>query len=133
MKQKLILRFCGFLLATLVVAGLSPTSVVADSNSNASSKVELANEKCPMLGGKPLERLTTDYNGMTIGFCCEGCPEKWAALSDEEKSQRFEKVKKPNHKMPMQMKMGGEDKGMSHMNGNDHSKHETAGGEHEGH
>ncbi|MEM6468006.1 MAG: hypothetical protein AAF802_00450 [Planctomycetota bacterium] len=126
-------RKIGGLLAALAIAAISPTSVLADTHSKASSSVEFANEKCPMLEGKPLERLTTDYKGMTIGFCCEGCPEKWAALSDEEKAARFEKVKKSNHEMPMHKKMSGEHKGMSHKHGNDHSKHEVGGGEHQGH
>jgi len=122
----------GGLLAALAIAAILPTSVLADSPSKASSKIEFANEKCPMLEGKPLERLTTEYKGMTIGFCCEGCPEKWAALSDEEKATRFEKVRKSNHKMQTHKKMGGDHKGMSHMHGNDHSKHESSD-EHQGH
>ena len=132
MKRKNTLKIGG-LLAALAIAAILPTSVLADSHSKASGRVEFANEKCPMLEGKPLERLTTEYKGMTIGFCCEGCPEKWAALSDAEKAARFEKVKKSNHQMPMHKRMSGEHKGKSHMHGNGHSKHKAGGDEHQGH
>lgn len=123
----------GGLLAALAIAAIVPTGVLADTHSKTSSQVEFANEKCPMLEGKPLERLTANYKGMTIGFCCEGCPEKWAALSDAEKAARFEKVKKSSHQMPTHKKMGRDHKGMSHMHGNDHANHESSGGEHQGH
>lgn len=55
--------------------------------------VSFANGKCPIMGGKPSAELTTEYNGQTIGFCCDGCPEKWAALTDEEKSEMFAAVR----------------------------------------
>jgi hypothetical protein len=44
------------------------------------------------MGGKPIADLTTQYDGETIGFCCEGCPEKWAALPAEEKAEKFAKA-----------------------------------------
>ena len=133
MKRIRTLKIGGLLFAALLLAAFLPTSVLADSNSKAPGKVDFANEKCPMLEGKPLERLTADYKGMTIGFCCEGCPEKWAALSDAEKAARFEKVKKSNHKMPMHKMMNGEHKGMSHRHGSDHSQHEAGDSKHQGH
>lgn len=57
-------------------------------------QVLFANTKCPIMGGKPTPELTTTYEGKTIGFCCEGCPEKWAELSAEEKAAKFAKVAK---------------------------------------
>ena len=54
--------------------------------------VSFANTECPIMGGKPTEELTVQYDGKTIGFCCDGCPEKWATLSDEEKAEKFAKV-----------------------------------------
>ena len=51
--------------------------------------VDFANAKCPIMGGKPKSELTAEYNGGTIGFCCEGCPEKWAALSEQEQAEKF--------------------------------------------
>ncbi len=54
--------------------------------------VHFANEKCPIMGGKPTAELTVEYDGKTIGFCCDGCPEKWAELSDEQKAEKFAKV-----------------------------------------
>ena len=131
MKRMKTLKIGGLLVA-LVIAAILPASSLADSPSKASSKVEFANDKCPMLGGEPMQQLTAVYKGMTIGFCCDGCPQKWAALSDAEKATRFEKVKKSDHKMPMHKKMSGDHKGMSHMHDNDHSQYET-GGDHQSH
>ena len=54
--------------------------------------VNFANAKCPIMGGKPTADLIAEYQGMTIGFCCEGCPEKWAELSEEQKAEKFAKV-----------------------------------------
>ena len=51
--------------------------------------VEFSNAKCPIMGGKPKSELTAQYNGGTIGFCCEGCPEKWALLSEQEQAEKF--------------------------------------------
>lgn len=51
--------------------------------------VDFANAKCPIMGGKPKSELTAEYDGGTIGFCCEGCPEKWAALSEQEQAEKF--------------------------------------------
>ena len=41
------------------------------------------------MGGKPKIELPAQYNGGTLGFCCEGCPEKWAALSEQEQAEKF--------------------------------------------
>ncbi|MDF1840424.1 MAG: hypothetical protein P1U77_03255 [Rubripirellula sp.] len=41
------------------------------------------------MGGKPTAELTAEYNGQTIGFCCDGCPQGWAKLTDEEKEEKF--------------------------------------------
>ena len=54
--------------------------------------VSFANTKCPIMGGKPSAELIAEYQGKTIGFCCEGCPEKWAALSADEQEEKFAKV-----------------------------------------
>ncbi|WP_404307032.1 hypothetical protein [Neorhodopirellula lusitana] len=56
------------------------------------TRVSFANAECPIMGGKPSAELTTEYDGKTIGFCCDGCPEKWASLSDEDKAEKFAKV-----------------------------------------
>ncbi|NND97122.1 MAG: hypothetical protein HKN47_07330 [Pirellulaceae bacterium] len=62
-----------------------PTTVEA-------TPVSFANKKCPIMGGTPSVDLTAQYEGKTIGFCCDGCPQKWAALSDEAKAEKFAPV-----------------------------------------
>lgn len=54
--------------------------------------VAFANTECPIMGGGPTAELTAEYQGKTIGFCCDGCPEKWADLSDDVKAEKFAKV-----------------------------------------
>ena len=58
--------------------------------------VSLANESCPIMGGKAktTEDLTREFNGQTVGFCCDGCPQKWDKLSDDEKSAKLAEVQK---------------------------------------
>ncbi len=60
-----------------------------------STAVNFANAKCPIMGGTPNPELAAEYQQETIGFCCAGCPEKWEALSDADKAERFSKVSKP--------------------------------------
>lgn len=72
--------------------------VTAPAETNSVTQiVELANYKCPIMGGKPKAELTAHFQGKTIGFCCEGCPEKWAALSDEKKAEKFASVGNESH------------------------------------
>jgi hypothetical protein len=54
--------------------------------------------RCPIMGGAidlsniPAE-LTRGYQGGKVGFCCAGCPEKWDALSEDEKQAKLAKAK----------------------------------------
>jgi len=36
---------------------------------------EVEQEKCPIMGYKPTEKLFVDYQGKRIYFCCASCPE----------------------------------------------------------
>lgn len=88
---------------TILVGCDQPSVTVADpvaestSDSSAAAveatAVSFANAKCPIMGGKPTVELITEYDGKTIGFCCEGCPEKWSELDDETKVETFAKVR----------------------------------------
>ncbi|MCS7469842.1 hypothetical protein NZK35_24585 [Stieleria sp. ICT_E10.1] len=91
------------LLLLILVAAITgcgdatPTATDADAIPLISDPVEatavnFANTKCPIMGGKPTSELTAEYEGKTIGFCCEGCPEKWAALDEDVKAEKFAKV-----------------------------------------
>lgn len=63
------------------------TETPTDSNASQMSSQPI-NRNCPIMEGEVTpEGGTVSWNGQTIGFCCEGCSEKWAALSDEEKAQ----------------------------------------------
>lgn len=81
------------LLTTAVLVGCNQsaddTTATTDSESSTESTVQFANAKCPIMGGKPKAELTAEYEGKTIGFCCDGCPQKWDALSDEEKAEKL--------------------------------------------
>ncbi len=84
-----------FSIALLVGCNRSSESTAESSPTESSAKVtavDFANEKCPIMGGKPKSDLIAQYNGKTIGFCCEGCPEKWAALSEPERIEKFSLV-----------------------------------------
>ena len=85
------------LLTAAVLVGCDQSSpdaatTPATESTMASQTVEFANAKCPIMGGKPTTELTAKYQGQTIGFCCDGCPQKWAELSDEERAEKFAKV-----------------------------------------
>ncbi|TWU46769.1 hypothetical protein [Rubripirellula reticaptiva] len=86
----------GLLLVFATVAGCNKSADTATTSPTPeaveATAVNFANAKCPIMGGKPSAELTTEYDGKTIGFCCDGCPEKWAALTDEDKAEKFAKV-----------------------------------------
>ena len=82
------------LLATQVMVGCSqeasdtspeatPTAGVsqqAESDSEAQQTEtgqEIAQTKCPVMGGDIDEDIYVDYKGRRIYFCCPGCPEKF--------------------------------------------------------
>src|SRR6056297_414456 len=71
----------------------APVEPTATPETEATS-VSFANTECPIMGGEPSPELTAEYKGQTIGFCCDGCPQKWAKLSAEEKAEKFAAVKK---------------------------------------
>ena len=84
------------LLVTAAVVGCSQTSepIVTPTagDSVEATNVVFANAKCPIMGGKPKAELTANYKGETIGFCCDGCPEKWSARPAEQQAIAFAKV-----------------------------------------
>ncbi len=76
----LILTSCLLLVAAGCTAGGDDASPVAEVVSLT------LNSKCPIMGGdvEP-EGGTFEYAGATIGFCCDGCSEDFAALDDAGK------------------------------------------------
>ena len=65
----------------------------SESSEPAETTVATVNTQCPMMG-KPVaaEGGTADYHGQTIGFCCGGCSDDFAALSDVEKVAKLASV-----------------------------------------
>lgn len=66
----------------------------ADGEHEHAETAKYANTKCPIMGSvikpeKITEDLIKEYKGQKVAFCCGGCPEKWAALSDEDKATKL--------------------------------------------
>jgi hypothetical protein len=88
------------LLAVLMWAMVScshdhSTPVAADPNTLA---VKVVNAKCPIQGetlGQVPQSLTRQFQGKTVGFCCDMCPPVWDKLSDEEKASKLQAAMKP--------------------------------------
>lgn len=73
---------------------------VYKAKKTVSSKIAVVNATCPITGGAlrsddVAEKLTRDYKGQKIGFCCDGCPDAWDKLTDAEKDASLAKAKKP--------------------------------------
>ncbi|MFT7464282.1 MAG: hypothetical protein ACI9EF_002632 [Pseudohongiellaceae bacterium] len=48
---------------------------------------------CPQMGNPVTdEGGSVEWNGMTVGFCCDGCGEKFEALDDMSKGAALVKV-----------------------------------------
>ena len=82
---------------TFAVGCGSPAAQNNQSESEPAPTVALANTVCPIMGGDVNEELTADWNGKTIGFCCEECPPEWNKLSDDEKSDKLASAGKEVH------------------------------------
>ncbi len=55
---------------------------------------QFANAKCPIMGSvinpeKVTADLIKEFKGQKVAFCCAGCPDKWDALSDEDKATKL--------------------------------------------
>ena len=69
---------------------------------NAQKKEKLAavmptgpvNETCPIMGGDVNAKVTTQWKGKTVGFCCKPCIAKWNALSEEKKADKLKAATK---------------------------------------
>lgn len=94
------------LLVSAAIIGCSQSETISEistpetSDSIEATAISFANTKCPIMGGTPSPELTRQYQGDTIGFCCDGCPEKWDALDEGDKAAKFAEVDghaDPNH------------------------------------
>ena len=72
----------------LPVVLLSLTLGACQSTSETAAEAEMGvlNKHCPMMPDHEIdEDATMTYNGYTIGFCCDGCVDKFDAWSTEKK------------------------------------------------
>ena len=74
-------------LACIALAGC------ASENKTAAAGAAPANSKCPITGKAVDNTKTVAYKGKTVGFCCGGCPDKWAKLSDADKDAKLAAAK----------------------------------------
>lgn len=68
------------------------TTAATRAGASSGSPTSFVNARCPIMGGKPIEALTRDYNGQKVGFCCAMCPGQWDNLSDADKAAKLSKV-----------------------------------------
>lgn len=63
---------------------------------DGSSPALAINASCPIMpeNGVSLKAPTVQYNGMTIGFCCAECVDKWNAWPDSKKAEFIAAEKK---------------------------------------
>ncbi|MFO7600859.1 MAG: hypothetical protein R6X27_13775 [Candidatus Desulfacyla sp.] len=54
---------------------LAVASAVSFLFAASSMAGEVRQEKCPIMGYKPSDKLFVDYQGKRIYFCCASCPE----------------------------------------------------------
>lgn len=59
------------------------------------------NESCPIMGNKidpeeVPEKLTREFQGKTVGFCCGACPERWDELDEDEKKEKLDEAMENN-------------------------------------
>lgn len=93
--------------ALILALGLMVTTVGCDSGSKTepteekttktpNNENEMAvNTICPIMGSDvDPDAATVEFKGQTVGFCCDGCDDKWNNLSDEEKEQKLAEAKK---------------------------------------
>jgi hypothetical protein len=77
---------------------MAPTTTSAPASAPATAAV--VNARCPMTGEKidsakvPLNLVTT-YKDQKVGFCCDGCPQAFAKLSDADKDKKLAAAMKP--------------------------------------
>ncbi len=93
MKAKQILVLTVLVLAVCSLAILGGCKK-EEPTTGGGGGVTYANTKCPIMGSvikpeKVTDDLVKDFKGEKVALCCAGCPDKWAALSDEEKATKL--------------------------------------------
>ncbi len=88
-----------FLAALCAVMASAAVAVPKASHTNKPAKAAHATalktlNYCPIAGEKLHSRDVgpTTYKGYKIAFCCAGCPEEFARLSEKEKDAKIAKI-----------------------------------------
>ena len=80
-----IRSIASLVLLTIGVAGCATDELASEAASVETAPI-IVNSTCPVMGSPVDPEVTTaSYNGMAVGFCCEGCVDGWAAMADDEK------------------------------------------------
>ncbi len=82
-------KFSTLTACVIAVAAFATTACHSDQHHDkAKSNVSMGamNDKCP-ISGKPVNKdvKTASFENHNIGFCCNGCPSQWDAMSKEQK------------------------------------------------
>jgi len=67
------------------------------------AKPKVINRQCPIVSGKlnPYtvpDKLTREFDGKKIGFCCQSCAEAWDKLSEQAKEKKLAAMTAKPHK-----------------------------------
>ncbi len=72
--------------AAIALAGCESDDSGDMSTTQASVSMGAINDTCPIMGGDiDPSAAMADFGGAQIGFCCNGCINKWNAWSDAQK------------------------------------------------
>lgn len=85
MKRSAIVALCA---AALALGACQSTQKTSDA-----SAARVMNTTCPYSGESVDPAITSNYNGKTIGFCCNGCKAKFDGASAEKKKAMLAKAK----------------------------------------
>ena len=86
----------------------------SDATSELETKTASAatfNATCPMMDGNEVsaDAGSVEFNGKTIGFCCEECLGSWNEMTDQEKSDKFAELQQALEEAGDEMKDKAED------------------------
>lgn len=86
------MRYAAVTFVCVAVLGLA--GCATNKSGSGSGAMGIVNTKCPMAASNPAgSKVTREFKGEKVGFCCAGCAGKWDALSDADKAAALAKAK----------------------------------------
>ena len=81
-----------------VILAAATISLVGGCASQPQSSVAgnagVVNSKCPIEPEDPINpKVTTDWKGKKVAFCCPGCIDEWDRKTDDQKAAALEAAK----------------------------------------